>query len=148
MHKVRTPRLARGFTLIELMIVVAIIGILAVIAYPSYLNHVRESRRTSAKTALLDVAGHEERYFTTNNTYTTSLSTLGYPSGATMPVPSSTQDYYDVKIVSANGTSYFLQAVPAGDQAQDTECGTFTLNNVGIQGNTGNSGSSQDCWGK
>src|SRR6267154_1626429 len=68
-----------GFTLVELMIVVVIVAILASIAIPAYNSQIRKSRRTEAKTALLDLAGREERYFnTSNNTYTNLAVNLAY----------------------------------------------------------------------
>ena len=66
-----------GFTLIELMITVAIIGILSAIAYPSYESYVRKSRRVDAKNALLDLASRQERYFSVNNKYSTTAADLG-----------------------------------------------------------------------
>ena len=76
---VRLSRL-RGFTLVELMIVVVIVAILAGIAVPSYMSSVRKTRRADAKTALLDLAGREERYLTTNPAgYSTVPADLGYP---------------------------------------------------------------------
>lgn len=69
-----------GFSLIELMIVVAIAAILAVIAYPSYQNKVYQSRRADAHAMLLDAAMRQERFNTDNNTYTTNLTLLGYTS--------------------------------------------------------------------
>lgn len=65
---------SKGFTLIELMIAVAVVGILAAIAYPSYQDSVRKSRRADAKSALLDAA-HERTVFTENNQYTATLGT-------------------------------------------------------------------------
>jgi len=71
---------SRGFTLIELMVVVVIVSILMAIAIPSYKNSIRKSRRTDAKTALLDLAGREERYNSTNGSYTNAAANLGYAS--------------------------------------------------------------------
>jgi type IV pilus assembly protein PilE len=79
------PRRSDGFTLIELMIVVVIATILISIAVPSYMQQIRQSRRTEAKTALLDAAGREERYFSTNgSSYTNVATQLGYNA---FPVP-------------------------------------------------------------
>ena len=71
---------SRGFTLVELMVVIVIASILMAIAIPSYKNSIRKSRRTDAKTALLDLAGREERFMSTNGSYTTSFANLGYAS--------------------------------------------------------------------
>src|SRR3954469_13542635 len=82
-----SPRRAQcGFTLIELMITVAIIGILAAVAYPAYNSSVRKARRADAKTALLDLAQREERFMSTANTYSDKPSDLGYPNGTKFPL--------------------------------------------------------------
>ena len=77
----------QGFSLIELMVTVAIIGILVGIAVPSYSNYVQKSRRTSATTALLDLASREAKYYSTNNVYTTSMTNLGYASAGPIAIP-------------------------------------------------------------
>ena len=79
-------RAHRGFTLIELMVVVAVVAILAAIAYPSYINQVRKSRRADAKSALLDLATRQERFFSTQNTYTNNAANLGYSAAFPQPV--------------------------------------------------------------
>ena len=136
----------RGVTLIELMIAVAIVGILASIAYPSYAKYVLRSHRTAAKTALHDLASRQERFFTTNNAYGTTLAALGYPAGASVPVPDAASHYYDLSINAVTATTYAIQAVPAGSQANDAECGTFTLDQLGNQGLSGGTSSAQTCW--
>lgn len=139
-----------GVTLIELLVVVVIIGILAVIAFPSYTQYVRKSHRTAAKTALLDMASREERIFTTTNAYTAALATLGYPAGASVPVPDANNHYYDLSVanvtnVAGTPSTYALLATPFGTQAADLECGNFTLDNLGTQG-IGGTGSTATCW--
>lgn len=134
----------KGFTLIELMITVVIVSILAAIAYPSYVNSIRKSRRIDAKTALLDLASREERYFSTNNTYTADPSALGYSGTWPASIPSASQYNYALQVNTADTTTFTLQAAPNGDQVNDT-CGTYTLNNTGLQGNTGST-STSPCW--
>jgi type IV pilus assembly protein PilE len=144
-YTLRTAR--RGFTLIELMIAVAVIGILAAIAYPSYTQHVLKSRRAEAKAALLDLAARQERYFSINNRYADAPADLGY-AGAQFPVDvlSGRQAYYQLSTnVGAPATSYSAQAVPVGVQARDT-CGTYSINHLGLQGNAGNSLPVAACW--
>jgi type IV pilus assembly protein PilE len=141
----------RGFTLIELMIVVAVIGLLAAVALPNYSNYVMKSRRSSAQTALLDLASREERYYTANNTYVSNLSLLGYPANTvSIAVPDAGgSHYYDVTVALVNnaaGTAvvgFTLTATPAGSQARDTECGNFTYDYLGRRGN---SGTATPCW--
>ena len=83
MHFAFSPRRSAqgGFTLIELMIAVAIVGILVRLAYPAYTKSVMKSRRADAKTALLDLAAREERYLATANSYTNTATALGYNTG-------------------------------------------------------------------
>lgn len=142
-------RQSRGFTLIELMIVVAIVAILTAIAVPMYQQQSMTSRRADAKSALLDLATREERYFATNNTYTNDPTQL-YGTGATFPlsVPSSGTPDYNITVVTpagaaATGTTYSLSATPINLQANDT-CGTYLLDNTGSQTNSGNTSTS--CW--
>jgi len=114
-----------GFTLIELMITVAIVGILASIAYPSYQDSIMKSRRTDAQAALLGFANSMERYFTVNNTYVNA------------PVVAGTA-YYNLTISAATASSYTLTATPAGAQAADS-CGNLTLANTGVK-------TPANCW--
>ncbi|CAJ0808519.1 hypothetical protein LMG18101_00383 [Ralstonia flaminis] len=141
----------------ELMITVAIIAILARIAYPSYQQYVLKSHRADAKTALLDLATRQERFFTLQNNYTSSPAALGYASGASFPlaIQSGTQSYYQMYVAvtgtaGASGTAapgYSASAVPVSPQTADA-CGTYTINQLGVQNNTGTATgtTSAQCW--
>lgn len=149
-----------GFSLIELMVVVAIATILLSIAIPSYMHQVRQSRRTEAKTALLDLAGREESYFsTTGSAYTNLPANLGYTA-----LPATTPSgYYTVTVAclagqsaalgcdpNANpptGPAYYLTATPVAgtSQASDTQCTSFSVDSLGNQFATGSMTSAQ-CW--
>lgn len=133
---------SQGFTLIELMIVVAVIAILAAVALPSYKRYVLKSHRSSAITAVLDLASREARYYTTNNTYSSSLVTLGYGSDP-MPLTDLSNHYYDLSVTAANSTSFTVSAAPAGNQTSDT-CGTFSYNDLGVK--SVSSGTLSECW--
>jgi type IV pilus assembly protein PilE len=131
----------KGFTLIEVMITVAIVAIVAAIAYPSYQDTVRKSRRADAKAALLEIAQLEERFFTVNNQYSSALTStpgLGYTCyAASCSTRVLTRDgYYQLTVVLTNNNqSYTITSAPLTDksQAQDTACGTFSLSNTGIK---------------
>lgn len=136
-----------GFTLIELMIVVAVVAVLAAIAFPSYRNQVRKSQRTDAKSSLLDLAGRQERYFTTNNVYTNVPANLGYSGTFPVSVPSGTTFNYGISVtaVGTGGNTYTATAVPNGDQANDS-CGTYSINEQGVQSNSNATTPSDQCW--
>jgi len=140
-------RRTRGFTLIELMIVVAIVGILAAIAYPSYVESIRKSRRVEAKNALLDLAARQERYFTTHNAYASTPDLLGYGVAAfPIDVVYGGQAYYQLNMtVAAGSAGWSASAAPTGNQAID-RCGRYTIDHLGAEGNVGSSVPSQQCW--
>lgn len=146
----------KGFTLLELMITVAIIGILAAIAYPSYVKSVQKGKRTDAKVELLRIAQMQEGYFAQNMSYASSLTQLGLASD-TLP---SEQNVYKLTIgetlpAGCTGTSaapscvsFRLDAVPFGVQLSDTDCLRFTLSSSGQKG-TSDSATAEairKCW--
>lgn len=145
----------QGFTLIEAMIVVVILAILAAIAYPTYVEQIRKANRSVAKSALLEMANRQERYFFSARFYA-GLSQLGYSnvigtsyvefdrSGATTSDANAT--IYRVTVPVASSTSYELRATPVGDQAND-KCGTFVLssnNSKQVINTTGTP--ANECW--
>jgi type IV pilus assembly protein PilE len=144
-----------GFSLIELMVVVVITAILASIAVPAYNNSIRKSRRTEAKTALLDAAAREERYFATQNQYTANPASLAYGSGA-WPIPIGS--YYSItvnpaSIVAATASSpatYQVQITPTAGSPQllDTSCQLFQVDQTGKQSSqdVNSADSSTTCW--
>ena len=132
--------LHRGFTLIELMIVVAIVGILAAVAFPNYQNYTREARRTDAHSTLLNLSNNLEKYFSDENTYTVDPTDMGYGANPLI----SPEGYYSVTITGPNNitVSYLATATAVGVQAIDTGCATITFDSTGLQGSTGG----EDCW--
>lgn len=138
----------QGFTLIELMITVAIVGILAAIAYPSYQDSVMKSRRTDVMGVLLGLANAMERHFTETNSYRGAAGTTATPADTGTPriytIPTETASFYTVTISAALASSYTLSAVPAGAQTND-KCGTLTLDQTGAKTNSAGLASSE-CW--
>ncbi len=126
----RTPD--SGFSLIELMIALLILAILTVIAVPTYQSYVTQTTRTKAQRALLDIAGREEQYFSSNNTYTSSLANLGLSDPDVVDKATDSR-YYTVSVASASTSNYTLTASPGGAQTSDSQCGSLSLNRSGQQ---------------
>ena len=135
---------AAGFTLIELMITVAVMGVLAAIAYPSYMNYVARGNRSAAQSFMLEVTSRQERYLLDARQYAADLATLG------MTVPDTVSPNYSVTItgVTAAPPGYVVQAAPIGGQANnDANCGTLTISGTGAKAASGPGGVA-NCWNR
>lgn len=147
----------RGFTLVEMMIVVAIISIISAIAYPSYLENVRRSNRSEVRALMLENAQYMERFFTENSSYLQSagatpaapvLPNLVSPRGAV-----GTNINYNIAfraLPAQSVTTYAIEAVPANSMAGDA-CATLTYNHLGQRGTDGSlsAGMTSDtCWSR
>jgi type IV pilus assembly protein PilE len=110
----------RGFTLVELMIVVAIVAILGMVAYPSFMTQVRKGRRADVVEAAARIMQAQERWRANNATYTTDLTNLSVSS-------TSSKGYYTLALSAASATGYTLTATGAGSQASDTGCTSLTV---------------------
>jgi type IV pilus assembly protein PilE len=148
----RTPRI-RGFTLVELMVTMLVAAILIGVAIPSYSSYVRKSRRTEAKTAVLDVASLEERFYSTNNAYTIVSTNVGY---AAFPATVGS-GYYTLTVTSVNPlptatlpADYTVTATytALGNQTADTQCATFQATSTGVQSSfsSTNVDTTATCW--
>ena len=126
--------MSNGFSLIELLIVLAIVSILSAIVYPSYRSHITHAHRIDGQTALLDLANRMERYYTEHNTYQTA--TIGLDKvNSILTSPISDGGWYSLSIREATNTTYILQATPIGTQAtNDTLCQSLTFTSSGIKG--------------
>ena len=127
-----------GFTLIELMVTVAVVGILAAIAYPSYQNQVKKARRSEAQQLLLGASNKEEQYLLEMRQYTDSFVDMNYKSDGwdcTTTATECSNNYYDITIAESNGPppTYTITAVPKGTQDGD---GDLTINNSGTKTGT------------
>jgi type IV pilus assembly protein PilE len=140
----------RGFTLMELMIVVAIISIIAAIAYPNYTQFVTRSKRSVGATALLQVADRQQQFFMDNKRYAASLTSLGYDNDTIMVgdegqvVTTGSEDrIYNIQISASNIVTYELTATPQLNHAKKDKCGSLTLTQTGEKSQ---SGTGENCW--
>lgn len=149
----------KGFTLIELMVVIAVITILAMVAYPAYTNQLIKVRRNDARVALLALAQAQERYFTIEGHYASALndSSLKHnlDDATSTSIPT---DYYTITIEMRNAENsasctgdcagYRATATPNSSttQANDANCKTMILSHIGQKSGTADSGKTVECW--
>lgn len=130
-HRVRVA----GFTLIEIMITVAIVGILAALALPSYTSYVARGKRAEVRANMLEAAQFMERYYSANNQY----------GNATLPSRITSLSTYTISVTATSG-SFTITAAPIGTMASD-RCASLTLTNTGAKGTTNAGGvSAAECW--
>lgn len=133
-----------GFTLLELVVVLAICGLLASIVLPGYQRSVQMGARAEGQSLLLQVAANQERYYARNNTYAASANPLLDSQPLSM---TSETGLYRVEVAACAGgtlaTCFIATATPLGRQADD-ECGALTLSSTGLKAAT--NGSVYTCW--
>lgn len=134
------PSRHRGFTLVELLVVMVIASILAMVAVPSYQQSVRKSRRTDGKVVLNDTAQRLERCFSQFGAYDAAGCAI-----ADGDEIASQDGFYTLTVAIPDAASYTLTAVPDGPQMDDANCGTLGLTNTGVRTITGDS-DLEHCW--
>lgn len=142
------PNQTMGFTLLEVMIVVALIGILSAIAYPSYLSYITRANRAAAQGFMLEVSNRQERYLLDNRGYATAIGTGAGLLAVT--IPNNVSANYTVTTTSPRPSittpSYSVDAAPTGTQAtRDADCGILSIDETGAKSISG-TGTVTSCW--
>lgn len=135
----------RGFTLVEVMIVVVLIGVVSGLAYPAYVNHVVKARRGDAHAMMLAAAVKQEQFYAQRGSYTADMRELGYPVD---PAVSEKRFYQIDATLSGSGQGYTLTATRSGVQSNDSRCGDLTLTHTGIKSAVNHSDTAPQttCW--
>lgn len=134
----------RGFTLIELMITVAVIGILTAVALPSYRAYIERGQRAHAKTVLLEAAQFMERYRSSNFKYRDASNNAPALPARLQVSPTEGAKRYDITLVTPDDSSFTLTATPSG--WTDSVCGNLSLTNLGEKGQS--VGDAATCWNR
>jgi len=139
-----------GFSIIELMVAVAILGILAAIAIPNYSKYLERSRRVDAQTILLKVAAEQEKYYLENNTYGTTAQIAAGIKTSTTTI-NSPNNYYSIVIASKTATQDFTataSVISTGAQAGDSDCAKFSIDQAGTRTakTSANADNTTKCW--
>ena len=145
MKKIEGQNRSSGFTLVELVVALAVVAILGAIAYPSFQQRIVSGRRADGSTALLNLANRMEQYYAANNTYATATIAAGVTATDVLTSNASQQGFYTLSITQQNATTYTILATRAGAQTADTQCGNLQLTSAGVKTVTGAFGVAR-CW--
>ena len=144
-------KFSRGFTLVELMIVILIVALLTLVAVPSYRDYVREARRSDAKVSLTKAATQQERYFMRNNAYSGDVDDIGGDGSNNFISP---EGLYEIESVitgcdSGEGSCFTLTATAIETESQwdDIDCRSFSITDTGRKtAQTSTASDAADCW--
>jgi type IV pilus assembly protein PilE len=149
--KIEISRHQRGFSLIELMVVVAIVAIVMAIAFPSYERYVVTTKRAVAQNALLQVADRQQQFFMDNKQFAASLANLGFAANpwvvddqGSSTVAGDAGAVYSVTLTNVTQTTWTATAAPLNGQlSRDTDCGSLSITQAGTKASTGGG---NNCW--
>lgn len=133
----------KGLTLVELMVVVAVLSILAAVAYPLYTAQTQKARRADAKIALENIALAQERAFTINGSYASSLSSGTLQISPALAAGGSEEGYYTLTL-TGGGQTFTVTANTTGTQSADSDCASFSIDQLGLK--TATDGGGTNCW--
>ena len=141
------PIRPQGVTLIELLIVVVIVAVMASAAMPNYGRYMLRAHRVEAKSALLNLATAQEKFYLQNNRYAGQSALASAPPDG-LGLPGTTGNgRYSIAIIVASTTAFSATATAAGPQTADGDCATFTIDSLGLRGATDRIGNAAtECW--
>lgn len=134
----------RGFTLMEMLITIAVLSILTAIALPSYSEYVKRGQRSEARAALVQAAQFMERVRTERNSYRPGGNVPTLPTSVAT-VPGSGAARYAIRLSAVTANTFALEAQAVGSMVGDL-CGNLSLDNTGLRGFTGGKGTMERCW--